>query len=65
MKWIIFDANTKTQIGTVEVSANKTNIEQIQFVRDCVLHNKYEYLNISCECKSVFRGEISSFNITM
>jgi len=65
MKWIILDANTETQVGTVEVPANKTNIEQVQYVRECVLHNNYEYQYISCVCQSVFRGEISSFIIVI
>ena len=65
MKWFIFEADTMTQIGTVEVPSNKTNIEQISYVRDSVLHNNYEYSTICCVNNSVFRGEISSFNIVL
>ena len=65
MKWIILDADTETQLGTVEVPPNKTNIEQIQYVREYVLNNHYEYRYISCVCQSVFRGEISSFIVAM
>ena len=65
MKWIILDADTETQLGTVEVPPNKTNIEQIQYVRECVLNNNYDVYNIRCVCQSYFRGEISSFTIAL
>jgi len=63
--WMIFDTLTDTNIDNIIVPSDKTNIEQIQYVQEIVLTKNYRYSRVCCICTSVFRGEISRFDIDL